>query len=59
MFGRTLALIGASTNILASDLSARLAGEYPDLHAFSMFEFTSLGTLVSVVGTAYLMTLDR
>nr|WP_276302103.1 SLC13 family permease [Halorussus sp. DT80] len=59
MFGGTLTLIGTSTNILASDLSARLAGEYPDLHAFSMFEFTSLGILVSIVGVAYLMTVGR
>ncbi|WP_368407715.1 SLC13 family permease [Halorussus amylolyticus] len=59
MFGGTLTLIGTSTNILASDLSARLAGEYPELHAFSMFEFTALGLLVSVVGTVYLMTVGR
>nr|WP_135825029.1 SLC13 family permease [Halorussus ruber] len=59
MFGGTLTLIGTSTNILASDLSARLAGEYPDLHAFSMFEFTSLGILVSIVGVVYLMTVGR
>jgi di/tricarboxylate transporter len=59
MFGGTLTLIGTSTNILASDLSARLATEHPELHAFSMFEFTALGILVSVVGAAYLMTLGR
>ncbi|WP_375335548.1 SLC13 family permease [Halorussus sp. MSC15.2] len=63
MFGGTLTLIGTSTNILASDLAARLGEQNPaafgDLHAFSMFEFTSLGILVSIVGTAYLMTLGR
>ncbi|MFC4448607.1 SLC13 family permease [Halorussus aquaticus] len=63
MFGGTLTLIGTSTNILASDLAARLGEQNPaafgDLHAFSMFEFTSLGVLVSIVGTAYLMTLGR
>jgi len=59
MFGGTLTLIDTSTNILASDLSARLATEHPELHAFSMFEFTALGILVSVVGAAYLMTLGR
>ncbi|USZ69670.1 SLC13 family permease [Halorussus salilacus] len=59
MFGGTLTLIGTSTNILASDLSARLAVDHPDLHAFSMFEFTALGLLVSVVGAAYLMTVGK
>jgi len=51
MFGGTLTLIGTSTNILASDLSARLIGE-----PFSMFEFTKLGVIVALVGTAYLFT---
>jgi len=63
MFGGTLTLIGTSTNILASDLSARLAqqnpAEFGELHAFSMFEFTALGLLVSAVGTAYLLTVGR
>ncbi|WP_128478514.1 SLC13 family permease [Halorussus pelagicus] len=63
MFGGTLTLIGTSTNILASDLAARLGAQnpdiFPELHAFSMFEFTALGVLVSVVGTAYLMTVGR
>jgi len=63
MFGGTLTLIGTSTNILASDLSARLAeqnpAEFGELHAFSMFEFTALGLIVSAVGTAYLLTVGR
>ena len=63
MFGGMLTLIGTSTNILASDLAGRLAAEnpqaYPDLHAFSMFEFTGLGIVVTVVGTIYLMTVGR
>ena len=63
MFGGTLTLIGTSTNILASDLAARLGqqnpAEFGELHAFSMFEFTALGVVVSVVGTAYLMTVGR
>nr|WP_115863287.1 SLC13 family permease [Halorussus litoreus] len=63
MFGGTLTLIGTSTNILASDLSARLAEQNPaafgELHAFSMFEFTALGIVVSLVGAAYLMTVGR
>ena len=54
MFGGMLTLIGTSTNILASDLSARLIGR-----PFSMFEFTQLGIVVSIVGTVYLMTLGR
>ncbi|WP_134669001.1 SLC13 family permease [Halorussus marinus] len=63
MFGGTLTLIGTSTNILASDLSARLATQDPaafgELHAFSMFEFTALGLIVSGVGTVYLLTVGR
>jgi len=53
--GGTLTLIGTSTNILASNVSARLASRYPELHAFSMFEFTKLGLLVVFVGGAYLV----
>jgi di/tricarboxylate transporter len=54
MFGGMLTLIGTSTNILASDISGRLLG-----HPFSMFEFTKLGLVVTVVGAAYLMTVGR
>ena len=54
MFGGMLTLIGTSTNILASDISARLIGR-----PFSMFEFTQLGIVVSIVGTVYLMTVGR
>lgn len=61
MFGGMLTLIGTSTNILASDIAGRLAVQYPslDLHAFSMFEFTQLGLVLTVVGAAYLMTVGR
>ncbi len=54
MFGGTLTLIGTSTNILASDLSGRLINR-----PFTMFEFTELGLIVSVVGTVYLLTVGR
>ncbi len=54
MFGGMLTLIGTSTNILASQLSADLIGR-----PFSMFEFTQLGIVVTVVGTIYLMTVGR
>ncbi|WP_226004779.1 SLC13 family permease [Natrinema salinisoli] len=53
--GGMLTLIGTSTNILASDVSARLGSEYPELHRFSMFEFTKLGAIVVVVGSLYLI----
>ncbi|MGQ3412855.1 SLC13 family permease [Natrinema sp. LN54] len=53
--GGMLTLIGTSTNILASDVSARLGSEYPELHRFSMFEFTQLGAIVVVVGSLYLI----
>ncbi|MBP1986029.1 SLC13 family permease [Halolamina salifodinae] len=61
MFGGTLTLIGTSTNVLASDVAARLAPQYPgtDLHALGMFEFTGLGIVVMIVGLAYLMTVGR
>ncbi len=55
MFGGMLTLIGTSTNILASDLYARITGGPP----FGMFEFTALGAAVTVVGAAYLLTLGR
>ncbi|MFC7075036.1 SLC13 family permease [Haloarcula halophila] len=54
MFGGMLTLIGTSTNILASQLSADLLD-----HPFGMFEFTQLGLIVSVVGTVYLLTVGR
>ncbi|WP_436908167.1 SLC13 family permease [Halosimplex marinum] len=54
MFGGTLTLIGTSTNILASELSGRLVGR-----TFTMFEFTQLGVVLSVVGAAYLLTVGR
>ena len=54
MMGGMLTLIGTSTNILASDVSARLLDR-----PFSMFEFTSLGALVLVSGAIYLVVVGR
>ena len=54
MLGGMLTLIGTSTNILASDVSARLFDR-----PFSMFEFTQLGIVVLVTGMIYLMTVGR
>ena len=51
MFGGTVTLLGTSTNILASQVSARLLD-----HPFSMFEFTKLGIIVVIVGIIYLVT---
>ncbi|MDX1748261.1 MAG: SLC13 family permease, partial [Halobacteriales archaeon] len=58
MLGGTLTLIGTSTNILASEISAELGAASPGtgLHAFGMFEFTKLGVVVFAVGAIYLMT---
>ena len=56
MFGGMLTLIGTSTNILASDLFASLEGTG---QGFSMFEFTQLGLVVTVVGALYLLTVGR
>lgn len=54
MMGGMLTLIGTSTSILASDVSARLLGQ-----PFSMFEFTALGALVLGVGGLYLFTVGH
>ncbi|WP_428323578.1 SLC13 family permease [Natroniella sulfidigena] len=54
MMGGMLTLVGTSTNLLASDISARLIG-----HSFSMFEFTQLGIVILVIGSLYLVTLGR
>ena len=54
MLGGMLTLIGTSTSILASDVSARLLG-----HPFSMFEFTALGAIVLVTGWVYLMVVGH
>jgi di/tricarboxylate transporter len=56
MFGGTLTLIGTSTNILASEIAGDLG--VPNA-PFSMFQFTALGAVLAVVGTAYLMTVGR
>jgi len=56
ILGGTLTLIGTSTNLLASDF-ARLLIDGRD--GIGMFEFTSLGVIVLVVGLAYLLTIGR
>ncbi|WP_369685309.1 SLC13 family permease [Haladaptatus sp. QDMS2] len=50
MVGGMLTLIGTSTNLVASSVSARLID-----HPFSMFEFTKLGVLVFLTGAIYLI----
>jgi di/tricarboxylate transporter len=50
MMGGMLTLIGTSTNLLASDVAERLLGT-----PLSMFEFTHLGAIVLVTGSAYLL----
>ena len=54
MLGGMLTLIGTSTSILASDVSARLLG-----HPFSMFEFTALGAIVLGTGIVYLLVVGH
>jgi len=53
MMGGMLTLVGTSTNLLASDIYDSMGVEY---EAFSMFEFTTLGLLVLIVGCVYLLT---
>ncbi len=50
MIGGMLTLIGTSTNLLASDVSARLLDR-----PLTMFEFTHLGAVLLLVGAAYLL----
>mgnify|MGYP006271434113 FL=1 len=52
MLGGTITLLGTSTNILASEVSARLID-----HPFGMFEFTKLGIIAFIIGIGYLMTI--
>jgi di/tricarboxylate transporter len=54
MVGGMLTLIGTSTNLVASNVSARLLD-----HPFSMFEFTGLGAIVFVTGALYLLLVGR
>jgi len=54
MLGGMLTLIGTSTSILASDVSARLLD-----HPFSMFEFTALGAIVLATGIVYLLVVGH
>ncbi len=54
MLGGTLTVIGTSSNILASDVSARLLDR-----PIGMFEFAHLGLIVLVVGTLYLLTIGN
>jgi di/tricarboxylate transporter len=54
MVGGMLTLIGTSTNLIASNVSARLLGS-----PFSMFEFTKLGIVVFVTGVVYLLLVGR
>ena len=56
MMGGMLTVIGTSTNILASEIASR-----PEFlgRPFGMFEFTALGAVVLVIGSAYLLTVGR
>jgi di/tricarboxylate transporter len=54
MLGGMLTVVGTSTSLLASTLSARLIGR-----PFSMFEFTHLGLLGLGVGIVYLVTVGQ
>ena len=49
ILGGTLTLIGTSTNILASSLSAKLG-----LGQFQLFQFTKLGFVVFIIGLFYI-----
>ncbi|MEF8757514.1 MAG: SLC13 family permease [Halobacteriales archaeon] len=57
MFGGTLTLIGTSTNILAAAVATDLDPAVGS--RFTMFVFTPVGILISLVGVAYFMTVGR
>ncbi len=50
MMGGTLTLIGSSTNLLASDMSADLLN-----HPIGFFEFTVVGICILLIGSLYLI----
>jgi di/tricarboxylate transporter len=53
-FGGVSTLIGTSTNILVSSIAVKNGME-----AFSFFEFTPLGMILTAVGTTYLLITSR
>ncbi len=60
MVGGTLTLIGTSTNILASEVAVQVgAATGVPFAPLGMFEFTLMGTVLLVVGSAYLLTVGR
>ncbi|MEB3207965.1 MAG: SLC13 family permease [Synechococcus sp.] len=52
--GGTLTLVGTSTNLLASDVSAGLG-----YGGFQLFSFTAIGIPVWIIGTVYLLLASR
>lgn len=55
MLGGMLTVIGTSSSLVASDFTGRTLDRGP----IGMFEFTLLGVLVVLTGTAYLLTAGR
>ena len=54
MLGRgTLTLVDTSTNTVISDATAHVSNEYPEVHAFDVFEFTVPCVIVLITGTVY------
>ena len=54
MMGGMLTLIGTNTNLLASDISARLIDRQ-----ITIFEFTHIGFICLIVGLIYMITIGR
>ena len=60
MLGReTLTLVDTSTDMLISDATARISNEYPEVHAFDVFEFTVPCVIVLITGTVYRRVSNR
>ncbi len=56
MMGGTLTLIGTSTNLLASEVYDSMG---PEFEPFTIFEFTTLGVIVLLVGCTYLLVIGH
>ncbi|MDP6570193.1 MAG: SLC13 family permease [Candidatus Marinimicrobia bacterium] len=54
IFGGTLTLIGTSTNLIVSSIMVDM-----NMPPFSMFEFTKLGLIFMVMGTAYNLIITK
>ncbi len=58
-FGGTCTVIGTSTNLLVSSISAGAGTREEGLGAFTMFEMGQMGLILTAAGTLYLLIVGR